>query len=106
MKAKEYAARLEAEGITNASVGKMAIAMMAEVHTIGKQRDVRHNSALFSILDEQDLKWQAVRRLVPSLKAEGFQISVKTAMPIIYAAWKEYRASKGRHLYELQGLIT
>ena len=57
--------------------------LLFEVREIASKRKVQSDSALFTIVREQDQKWTAILRRLndPKIKASGFRSFVKSQMP-------------------------
>lgn len=85
MKAKDYIKQLEAANYCHGAISNVVLSLMDEACALIKSRNCQSNSAIISVLKEQDSKWQAMCRLTPRLKPEGFAIVFKAAMPELYA---------------------
>lgn len=95
-KAKEYAAEFEADP-TRETLRGIAHAFMVEVKEIIATRNARSNSALLSILDEQDRKWRAFARRIEGVRPDGFERLVKEVFPEVHVVWR------GPHAPEVAG---
>jgi len=94
-KAKDYAARFNASPVEEV-LGQIAIDFLVEVKDIAKQRcGEKHmlDISFFSVLNEQDQKWQAFCRLVQKgcghvIRPDGFRYLLHKEVPFIFARWK------------------
>jgi len=94
-KAKEYADRFNASPVDTV-LTQIAIDFLVEVKDIAKQRCGEEHMldiSFFSVLDEQDRKWQAFCRLVQKgcghvIRPDGFRYLVRKEVPLVSIHWK------------------
>ena len=105
-RAKEYAAEFEADPTMETMRG-IAHAFMVEGKEIIAMRNAESNSAVLSILDEQDRKWQAFARRVEGVRPDGFERLVKKVFPAVHVVWRGAHAPKiAKPLVELYQVPT
>jgi hypothetical protein len=80
MKAADMAARYKAEPTTQ-TLGTLAEEAVMATKTMAEQRKISTDSALASILREQDEKWRAFARRCPDVNPEGFKIILHKLIP-------------------------
>ena len=99
MKAKEYAARyreLVSEGSDEYPASTIVKQMIREVGLLQEVRSSQSNSAMLTILQEQERKWQSLCRIVgeESLRSDGFREVIRTCFPsYVMQLWESYERS-------------
>jgi len=99
MKAKEYAAQyseLVSEGSDEYPASTIMKQMVREVGLLQEARSSQSNSAMISILQEQERKWQLFCRIVgeKSLRLDGFREVIKSCFPsYVVQFWESYERS-------------
>lgn len=63
------------------TAAKLASRMVIETSELAKRRKVSTNAGLISIWKELDERWRAFARRCPEIKADGFRIALKAAVP-------------------------
>jgi len=101
MKAKEYADLLLKSEDKKTEIQKIMFSFLKEVVDIANMRKAKSDSALFSILREQEQKFLAFARIINSqekceigINPEGFTNLLKIHMPDIYAKYEIYKLEK------------
>ena len=88
MKAIEYAEQFKKtfESDENKAVSDLMIGLLKEGQEIIKQRHAKKNSAIISILREQNLKWKAccniINKDIDMLNLDGYEMVLKAELGI------------------------
>jgi len=86
MKAKEYYEEFlgyEKEFGEKQAFYKIAISFATEVTDIAKKRNAKSDQALISIIEELNQRWNAMAKMDPRFKQDGFIEFIKFKMPFM-----------------------
>lgn len=87
MKAKELASRL-GNWIDDGSLEDVMFELMKETRNLFENRKCKVDSAFIAVIREQNNKWQAVCRLVPTLPKDMFEKAFEVYFDKLYIAVK------------------
>lgn len=100
MKAKEYAAeikrRLQEGEPVETVLAWLGAEFLRETGGLAKARNCQTGAAVLGVLETQHQKWQALSRLIPGLKEDGYLIILESEAPLLYFdIWRSGKLGKG-----------
>jgi hypothetical protein len=93
-KAKDYARqyiRVAKEKGQEQALAEVLTDLIAEIGDLAKRRKAEKDPAMVGILNELELKWKAVCRIIPGLNPELFSLALRELEPKAWLAWQVYR---------------
>ncbi len=92
-KAKDYARqyiRVTKEKGQEQAMAEVLADLIAEIGELAEIRKAEKDPAMVGILNELELKWKAVCRIIPGLNAELFSLVLRELEPQAWLAWQFY----------------